>query len=375
MSGNSFNGHGQAMTLPGRYYTAADLFQKELEQIFYERWLCAGRVAEQLPRPGSYFLQQVGQENVIVIRGRDDQVRAFYNVCRHRGSRICLEPHGQLANSLQCPYHAWTYGLDGRLIGAPHMNEDPTFNKNNYPLHQVAAKVWDGFVFINLSSRPEPFEQAFAPMIGKFEQWLLPQLRVAGRIEYQVAANWKLLFENYNECYHCPLVHPALTALSPYESGSNDLTEGPFLGGPSELNHEVGSLTLSGMSCAAPIGQVGGEDLHRVYYYSIFPNMLLSLHPDYVMVHTMWPKGADQTHVICEWLFEAGEMARPGFDPTAAINFWDMTNRQDWHVCEISQLGVSSRAYTPGPYSPLEDIPIAFDQEYLRAIHSHHSQQ
>jgi Rieske 2Fe-2S family protein len=279
-----------------------------------------------------------------------------------------LEPAGKLGHSIQCHYHAWTYALDGRLIGAPHMNEDPTFDRSLYALLPVNLVEWEGFVMVNLAQEPVPFEQAFAPLIDKFARWLLPELRVGDRIEYEVAANWKLLFENYNECYHCPLVHPALASRSPYRSGQNDLMTGPFLGGPMQLQEELGSLTLSGNSCAPLLGELEGADCHQVYYYSIFPNLLLSLHPDYVMAHTIWPVGTAQTRVTCEWLFAPEAFDLPGFNPRDAIDFWDVTNRQDWHVCETTQQGVSSRAYRPGPFSPLENIPAAFDEEYLRAL-------
>ena len=355
------------MTLPGRYYTDPAIYQQELDHIFYTHWLCPGRV-EQIAQPGQYALFNLGRESIILLHGRDGVRRAFHNVCRHRGSRLCTAPAGQLPHTLQCPYHAWTYAHDGQLIGAPHMNEDPTFDRHRWPLQPVPLVEWEGFLFINLAPRPEPFTQAFAPLLGKFSQWQLPNLRIAGHIDYQVAANWKLIFENYNECYHCPGVHPALAQRSPYRSGQNDLTEGPFLGGPSLLNHDQGSLTLSGAACAPVIGSIGGEDLHRVYYYSIFPNMLLSLHPDYVMAHTIRPDGPGRVHIRCEWLFDPAAATRPGYNPDDAIQFWDATNRQDWEVCELSQLGISSRAYTPGPYSPLETIPAAFDRAYLAAL-------
>lgn len=357
----------EASTLPGHYYTAEEIFQAELQRIFYERWVCVGR-EEQIPSPGDYFLQVVGQESLIIVRGQDGQVRAFYNVCRHRGTRICTTSSGHFPQSIQCPYHAWTYSLDGQLIGAPHMNEVEDFERANYPLYTVPLEKWEGFLLVNLSRQPEPFNQAFAPLLGKFNAWQIANLRSARRIYYDVAANWKLLVENYSECYHCPLIHPALAKLSPYRSGQNDLEEGPYLGGFMDLNHEADSLSMNGRACSLPLGEVSGADLDRVYYYSIFPNMLLSLHPDYVMFHLLWPQSARRTLISCEWLFDPAAMARPDFNSDGAVEFWDMTNRQDWHVCELSQLGLVSRAYTPGPYSAAESLLAAFDREVLRAL-------
>jgi Rieske 2Fe-2S family protein len=183
-----------------------------------------------------------------------------------------------------------------------------------------------------------------------------------------VQANWKLIVQNYSECYHCPLVHPALADLSDYTSGQNDLVDGPFLGGFMDINHEGGSLTMSGQACALPIDGLPVEDLDRVYYYAFFPNMLLSMHPDYVLIHHLWPQGPGRTRIVCRWLFHPTAIAHPDFNPDDAVEFWDMTNQQDWHVCELSQLGVASRAYTTSPYSNRESLLVAFDREVLKAL-------
>jgi Rieske 2Fe-2S family protein len=358
-----------AYTLPQRYYVADEVCAVERERIFLRSWICVGRT-EQLRAPGDYFLAQIGGESLIVVRGRDRALRAFFNVCRHRGTRLCTDEAGHFAASIQCPYHAWTYALDGRLVAARYMRDTPGFESTDYPLHQAALAEWEGFVLLNLSPEPEPFERAFAPLIDKFTRWDIPGLRLARRIEYDVRANWKMIVQNYSECYHCSLIHPALVQLSPPRSGRNDLTAGPFLGGYMDLRAAVDSLTVGGHTGRPPLGQVSGADLRRVYYYSIFPNMLLSLHPDYVMAHTLWPDGPKRTRIVCEWYFDPSTMEQPDFDPSDAIDFWDMTNRQDWHVCELSQLGVASIAYTPGPYSHAESLLHAFDMEYLRVMSS-----
>ncbi|MCU0491820.1 MAG: aromatic ring-hydroxylating dioxygenase subunit alpha [Chloroflexaceae bacterium] len=351
-----------AFTLPGRYYTSNALFQQEMERIFTRQWMLVGR-AEQLPNPGDYFLISIGPENLIIVRDRQGSINALYNVCRHRGTRMCTTESGSFNESIQCPYHAWTYGLDGRLLAARMMQEVAGFDKNDYPLHQASVAEWEGFIFVNLAATPEPFEHAFAPLLQRFPQWQMGNLRVGQCIEYNVQANWKLIFQNYSECYHCALIHPKLVELSPWQSGRNDLSEGPFLGGYMDLNHD--SMTTSGHTPRPPVGSVSGADLARVYYYSIMPNMLLSMHPDYVMAHTLWPQGPGETRIICEWLFDPATMARTDFDARDAVEFWDMTNQQDWHVSELSQLGVASRAYTPGPYAQQEGLLWAFDRYYL----------
>jgi glycine betaine catabolism A len=356
-----------AKTLPQCYFTRPEVFAQEQAQIFAKQWVLVGHQS-QLAKPGDYFVATVSDESLIVLRDQDSVVRGFYNVCRHRGTRLCQEATGHVA-AIQCPYHAWTYALDGRLIGAPHMERVPGFTRDNYPLHPVALAVWEGFVFANLSPSPPPAENWFAPITGKFAHWNLPRLSSAKRVSYDVRANWKLIFENYSECYHCPLVHPALAKVSPYDSAENDLSEGPFLGGFMAIAKGA-SLTMSGEACARPVGDVLDEDQHRVFYYSIFPNMLLSMHPDYVMVHRLSPQSPERTVIDCDWLFhpDAAEVTGRGYNPADAIDFWDMTNKQDWHVCELSQQGISSRAYQPGPYSARESIPAAWDREYLRAM-------
>jgi phenylpropionate dioxygenase-like ring-hydroxylating dioxygenase large terminal subunit len=356
-----------AHTLPGRYFTSPEIFALESEKIFQQRWLCVGRES-QIARPGDYFLQQVGSESIIILRDRSDRVRAFYNVCRHRGTRLCEDHRGQFSGTIQCPYHAWTYTLDGRLIGAPSADTIEDFDKADWPLHQVAIASWEGFLFINLADDPEPFEEAYAPLTGRFSRFNLPSLTAYRRIDYQLACNWKFVVQNYSECYHCPLVHPALVKLSPPTSGENDLYRGPFLGGYMEIVDASESLTMSGRSCGAMVGDLPDEDLKRVYYYSLFPNMLLSLHPDYVMYHTIWPRSPGATLVTCEWLFHPDTLTNPEFKPDDGVEFWDLTNRQDWHVCELSYAGVQSKSYTPGPYSRREGLSAAFDQEVLQAL-------
>jgi Rieske 2Fe-2S family protein len=355
-----------ARPLEGRYYTSAEVFQTEREQIFMGSWICIGR-SEQIAEPGDYFLYSLGNESLIIVRDRDGLARAHYNVCRHRGTRMCEADQGRLA-SIQCPYHAWTFGLDGRLLAARLMQDVAGFEKDDYPLFSAALVEWDGFLMLNLARHPEPFERAFAPLIDKWSAWRLGELRRGARVEYEVRANWKLLFENYSECYHCPLIHPALTRLSPPTSGRNDLMEGPFLGGYMDLDEDAHSMTVGGQTSRPPIRSISSEDHTRVYYYTIFPNLLLSLHPDYVMSHTMRPLAPDLTHVTCEWHFEPEAITVPDFDPSDAVGFWDMTNREDWRACELSQQGVSSRVYQPGPYAQSEGLLWAFDQYYLGTI-------
>src|SRR5213596_2874631 len=282
-----------AKTLPQRYFVSPEIFAEELQKIFANHWVLVGHQS-QLAELGDYFLAEVAGESLIVTKDQRSTIRGFYNVCRHRGSRLCEEQNGHVA-AIQCPYHAWTYALDGRLLGAPHMDETPRFNKAEYPLKPARLGLWEGFIFLNLADSPAPLEEWFAPLAGKFSRWNLAALRSAKRIEYDVRANWKLIFENYSECYHCLGVHPELSKISPYDSAENDLTEGPFLGGFMRIANDK-SLTKSGNACAVGIADASrvhdrapahnrnpsqkieddydheqeDDEKNRVFYYSIF---------------------------------------------------------------------------------------------------------
>ena len=179
-----------ARTLERADYVSADVFAAEHERIFAREWLCVGR-EEMIAGPGQYVLFEVGPDNLIVVRDRSGTVRALHNTCRHRGTRLCDAPCGELSETIQCPYHAWTYGLDGRLLGVPDPKEMEDFDKADYPLKQAAVALWEGFVFVNLAEEPEPFVEAYAPLISRFGRWNLRgaprgaahRLRRAGQLE------------------------------------------------------------------------------------------------------------------------------------------------------------------------------------------------
>ena len=360
--------HG-AHTLERDYYVNPDILQKEYENIFLNNWICAGRLSE-LSKPGQYKVINMGTESAIILRDEKGKLKALTNVCRHRGTRICEKISGQFSKSIQCGYHGWTYGLDGKLIGAPHMDTVEGFEKEDYPLFPVPVAEWEGFTFINFSDNPQDFDIAFAPLFGRFKGWTIKDLTPMKTINYEVAGNWKLVIQNYCECYHCPILHPDLAAITPYMGGRNDLHEGPFLGGYMDFNEDKESVTASGHLCCPPLSGLNEDDQRRVYYYSIFPNMLLSLHPEYVMYHTVQPNGIDKCKVECTWLF-AKDVAESGeHNPDEGINFWDMINKQDWYISKLSQLGIQSKRYSPAPYSGQESLLAAFDRYYFTQLNS-----
>jgi Rieske 2Fe-2S family protein len=354
--------------MPREYYTSEGIHAEEQERIFARAWHCVGR-ASRVAEPGAYFLRDIAGESIIVLRDREGALRAHFNVCRHRGTRICRDESGRFGETIQCPYHAWTYKTNGRLVGAPHMQDVEGFQMADYPLHAAALAEWEGFLFVNVAEKPEPFDAAWAPMATRLSRFGLPKLVVGHRVAYDVKANWKLVFQNYSECLHCPTIHPKLATVLPYQSGANDLTEGPFLGGYMEIKAPNESATMSGRACGRVVsGDLPADDRHRAFYYSIMPNMLLSLHPDYVNFYLLRPVAVDRTLVESEWLFHPDTVADPKNNIKDAIEFWDLTNRQDWDIVERSQLGISSRRYAPGPYSARESIPAAWDREYLRQM-------
>ncbi len=349
-----------AELLPPHVFHDPSVFAWEQERWFAQGWVCAGRV-EDVPESGSYLLTSIAGESVIVIRDGTDGVRAFHNVCRHRGSRLLTEPSGRIAR-FQCPYHAWTYELDGRLRRAAHTDDVQGFEAEEHQLLAARLELWRGFLFLNLSGDAPPLAEWLADFPDVVRRFPLEGVRRARRIEYEVSANWKAIVENFSECYHCPGVHPQLNRISPYDQGENLISDGPWAGGWMTLRDAFETMSVDGQRGGRPpLPGVIGEDLRRIHYFVLWPNLLLSLHPDYVMTHVVWPIDVERSRVVCEWLFDPVTMAAPGFDPSDAVEFWDLTNRQDWEVCELQQQGTRSRAYTGGRYTLMEDMVHAFD--------------
>lgn len=354
-------------TLPRRFYADPAFYLAELERQYFERWICAGR-ADQIPAAGDFFTRTLGDESVIVARDRSGAINAMVNVCRHRGTRICGEAEGHFVDRIQCPYHAWTYDLEGQLLAAPHM--PPDFCKEEYPLHRAGCEVWDGHVFVHLGSLPAGPAPAARPALSaqlldlpeRFAAWRMADLRLGRRIVYDVKANWKLIVLNFNECLHCPTLHPALNRLHHYLGADNVEPTACYVGGAMGFREGVETMSIDGKRRRGYLPGLNASQREQVFYFSIFPNLLLSLHPDYMMTHTLWPRAHDRTEIVCEWHFHPDEMAKPDFQADDAIEFWDMTNREDWWISERSQAGINSRVYAPGPYSEREELLWRFDE-------------
>ena len=344
-------------------FTDPRIFSQEARTLFLNSWVCVGR-ADEVAGPGHFRTYEIGGSGVIVLRGQDGTLRAFHNVCRHRGTRILEGVSSFGLSLLQCPYHAWTYGLDGRLVGAPHMDAAEDFDRAEFGLYPVALAEWRGFLFLNLGRNPVPLSKYLGDFQTRAAPYPLERLRLAHRIVYEIAANWKLVIQNANECDHCPGVHPQLVCLTPYRSGEEDLREGPVFGGWMDFVDGARTLTATGRTERQRFPSPGEQDSRRVYYYILYPSNFLILLPDYVALDWFIPLSPERTRLVFD-LYVDREETDSAKD---AMDFWDVTNRQDWHICEMAHLGSKSVAYTQGRYSSEEEVVHLIDRYYLKRM-------
>jgi Rieske 2Fe-2S family protein len=345
---------GLQRTLHRDYYRTDAAFGLERERIFFRDWFCLAR-AEELDGPGAWLSREVAGESVLLVRLADGGLAAHYNVCRHRGSRLVPEcGAGRFSSGIRCPYHAWTYQLDGRLRTAPYLEDGDEVDREALALHPIEVACWGGFVFGRLTADaagPTLADQ-LGGAVNRVRRYPLVELRSAHRLEYQVAANWKVILENYNECYHCGPVHPELCRLVPAFRQRG----GAELDWERGIPHREGAwtFTVSGTTTRAPFPGLDPEEQVRHKGELIYPNLMLSLSADHAAAFLLRPEGPARTTVLCEFLFHPDEIAKPGFDPGDAVEFWDLVNRQDWTICESVQRGMSSRRFTSGFYAPME---------------------
>ena len=358
--------------LPPTAFSDQGVLDWEMDNLF-SGWVCFGH-ASAVAEPGSYLMREIGRSSVFVLGGEDGVPRAFLNACRHRGSRLVEETKGSVRRRIQCPYHAWSYGLDGSLAAAPHMEGVEDFDRSCFGLLEVRSAIVGGLILIDLSGEaPDPDEHV-GELLDLLELYRVESLERARGVVYEVNANWKCIAENYNECLHCPGVHPELNQLSDYRSGESLDGRGAWCGGSMTLNEGAETMGRSEGHAGnrPPIKGLSEHELGSVYYLALFPNALISLHPDYAMLHTLWPQSVEHTEVTCEWFFEPRTIAKPDFDPSDAVDFWDQVNREDWRVCELAQKGVRNRGYVAGRYSTDEGDVHAFDsmvaRRYMEAL-------
>lgn len=340
---------GQGRMLPAAAYTAGDVLAWERRHIFAASWTCVGRLGE-LRGESEPVTQRgllVGDVPVLLTFPPAGAIRALANTCRHRGHEILGDGCTGTRRTLLCPYHAWTYSLDGTLAAAPGFRDLAGFEPADHGLRSLPVEVWHGWVFVNATGDAVPFVEHLGALRGLVAPYRPERLVRLARHGYDVAANWKVIVENYHECYHCPLIHPELCQVSPPSSGDNYDLPGAWVGGSMQLRDRAETMSLDGRSTGIAIDSV---DPRVVLYLGLFPNLLISLHPDYVMTHRLTPVAPNRTQIECAWYFVDGVV-----DPSYAVDFWDRTNRQDWSACESVQRGLSSPHFAPGPFAPNED--------------------
>jgi Rieske 2Fe-2S family protein len=355
---------GSSRMLPRAAYLDAAVLAWEREHLF-GGWMCVGRSTDVVA--GGLAAESVGEYAVLLTRDRDGVLRGFENACRHRGHELLPCGGSTQAKAIVCPYHAWTYRLDGSLIGAPGHRDVVDFDKSALGLKSVDVREWHGWVFVDRTGRGMPFEGHIGDLEAIVASYDAGSMLTPVVHEYDVAANWKVVVENYQECYHCSMIHPELCQVSPPDSGENLDQDGNWVGGWMDLRAGAETMSLDGHSGGVAIARLDEHEKRTVMYVAVLPNLLISLHPDYVMTHLLTPLSPYRTRIRCSWSFPADVAVADGFDPAYAVDFWDLTNRQDWAACESVQRGMRAPRFEPGPLAPDEDGVYQFVSYVARA--------
>ncbi|MGQ0509841.1 MAG: aromatic ring-hydroxylating oxygenase subunit alpha [Betaproteobacteria bacterium] len=350
--------------LPAAWYRDPAHYERELESIWYRGWIAAGR-EEEIPESGDWRVVRIGTQSIVLTRGGDGAVRGFHNTCRHRGSVLCTAEQGRFARErIVCPYHSWTYDLEGALVATPRRMKTPDFDKADFPLHPVATECWGGFVFVRLEGRRK-FDLGTLP--DRFRNHGFQNLRIGKRIVADVKANWKLLAENFSECFHCPPVHPELCrVVTAYrEAGAWGLRGKETI---PEYKAGARTLTLDGSARIPPFAGLDKTGRSTLYVpWMLPPNLFLNVQPDYVNAQLMFPTGPESVRIVYDWLFELAHMPS-GKDLEHYTALWEVTNAQDARNCEWQQQGLQSRAFRNGVYVPQEFDCHRFAQWVRRSL-------
>jgi glycine betaine catabolism A len=386
-------------TLPRELYVSAEAFDFDTQVMLKSVWLYACTAAH-VKNPGDYFVFELANNSIIIIRGRDNEVRAFWNSCRHRGSKICLEQSGR-APRLMCPYHQWTYGLDGKLLAARSMAED--FDKADHGLNPVALENVGGLIFICMSDDPPPIDRVKADIAEQIGVYDLENLKVAVQDNYIEDANWKLVMENNRECYHCDAGHPELiSVLGTYgfgkglpEDGEADIVDDSaydalvaakraewralgidrdLIEFPDGWWHRVARLALANgavthsvdgkLACKKLIGPFTEPETSSLSVWTQ-PNSWHHFCCDHVVTFSLTPIGPDKTLLRTSWLVHADAVEGVDYDPDHLTALWRATNTQDGHFSAINHQGISSDGYQQGPYAAEEKLVEDFKDFYV----------
>jgi len=380
-------------TLPYAWYRDEAIFALEREHIFLKEWILVAR-EEEIAGPGDSLIVDAYGESIILLRNLEGELRAFHNVCLHRGTRLCpaakegasedrIPLMGGVVDkrAIVCPYHAWSYDLNGQLTHAPHMSAAKDFKIEDIQLHGVAVERWAGFVFINLANESRPdFAALITSLENSYQRYPLAELRTGHRIQYTVKANWKSLCENFNECYHCGPVHPELCKVVPAFKQNG----GAGLDWEDGIPHREGATTFttSGLSSRRTFPELNETEKSHHLGDLLYPNMFISVSSDYIVACMLQAKSADTTIIDCYFLFEPYETDKPNFDPSDAFEFWDVINQQDWAICERVQQGMGAAVHSTGylggsekgMLSPMEDWSLDIKKYVLKRIGQHVNQ-
>lgn len=339
-------------TPPGSAYTDPLTFAAEQTQIFEQLWNCVLR-ADAIASPGQWQKVRVGREELIVVRTRKAGIRAYYNVCQHRGMRVCTGESGR-AKKLQCGYHAWTYALEGELVAAPNLTSMPDVDREAYGLKPVSVREWLGYVWVCLAPEPPDFDvEVLGEVRTRFgevesiDNYGIEKLKLGESKTYDVAANWKLIIENFMECYHCATIHPELTEVIPeFADGlASQRANGEVHG--SSFGADIAGFTVDGSAGVALLPAIAPDQDRKYYAITVKPQVFINTVPDHVIIHRMFPVSESRTIVVCDWLF-LPEVIEQGLPIEKSVELFHRVNLQDFEACELTQPSMSSAAYTHG---------------------------
>jgi Rieske 2Fe-2S family protein len=364
-------------TLPAHYYFDPDHYQREIQQIWNRNWIYACR-SSTIEKPRSYATVSIGSQTVLVLRGEDGVARAFHNTCRHRGAALCRDSAGRFgAAGIVCPYHSWRYSLQGELLQTTLQQAGEGFERRSYSLYGLPLTEWNGFIFVALSGQPPPFEKSFDLPLTRLDDWRLGTLAVGHTLKKTIKCNWKVFWENYNECLHCPGVHPRLAQLVPifgralleprddprWQDHAADV-DPKYAGG---LRSGAESWTMDGKPVGALFPGVSDADRRAGHLYlTSVPSVFIVTHVDYVRVVRLLPLGPELTEMSIEFLFLPETLADPRRDISGAVEFTNIVMSEDAEICEINQRGLHALPHQQGVLMP-EEYAIRQFQDWVRS--------
>lgn len=346
-------------SLPAWTYFDSAHFEREMKMIWARDWINVARVNELAPMAVKRIA--LAGQNLILVRDHLDAITCFHNTCRHRGAELCSAAETRLKSKLiSCPYHEWSYDLQGHLVRTPFVLETPDFRKEKHSLFSVPVKIWNGFVFVCLADTPPDFDRAPDLGVDALDNWPLADLVTGHTLVKELACNWKIIWENYNECLHCPGIHPELCDRVPvYAKGIMSAPEAmdwvPENAKSPVLQEGARSWTVNGQPCGPEFPNLSIEERARGHtFVTLYPTSYVVAHVDYVRTVSLRPLSAECTELTARWLFAAETLASPGFNLHNVTDFATTVIQQDGAACEMNQRGLKASAFKQGRLMPQE---------------------